>query len=110
MDNYEYLNVAESKVCEGEEEGTTFVQMQIGNEAVDYDLREAVFYIFAENKCPIVMMQLKKISLEEVFMELTTAEKEEQSEYSESREAIAQEAERLVNGSDQEAEEQEDED
>ncbi len=111
LESYQYENVVEKEISEGEEKGTTSVIIHLGNEISDYDLREVMFYIFAEEKCPIVMMQLKKASLEEVFMELTTAEKEEQnSDYSEEvKEAIEQEAERLVNGSEQ-LEEQEDED
>ena len=35
------------------------------------DVREEVFYKMAENRCPILEMQSKKVSLEEIFLELT---------------------------------------
>ena len=42
------------------------------------DIREAVFYAFAEEKCPLLEMKTDKASLEEIFMELT--QKEETSD------------------------------
>lgn len=42
------------------------------------DIREKIFYKMAEKKCPILEMQLKKVSLEEIFLELTENDKEEQ--------------------------------
>ena len=39
------------------------------------DIREKVFYKMAENNCPILEMQSKKVSLEEIFLELTDSEK-----------------------------------
>lgn len=39
------------------------------------DIREKVFYKMAENNCPILEMQSKKVSLEEIFLELTDTEK-----------------------------------
>lgn len=38
------------------------------------DIREQVFYKMAENNCPILEMQSKKVSLEEIFLELTDSE------------------------------------
>lgn len=35
------------------------------------DIREEIFYKMAENHCPILEMQSRKISLEEIFLELT---------------------------------------
>lgn len=35
------------------------------------DIREDIFYKMAENRCPILEMQSKKVSLEEIFLELT---------------------------------------
>ena len=35
------------------------------------DIREKVFYKLAEKNCPILEMQSKKVSLEEIFLELT---------------------------------------
>lgn len=37
----------------------------------DADIREQAFYKMAEIKCPILEMQSKKVSLEEIFLELT---------------------------------------
>lgn len=42
------------------------------------DIREKIFHKMAEKKCPILEMQLKKVSLEEIFLELTENDKEEQ--------------------------------
>ena len=39
------------------------------------DIREQVFYKMAEVNCPILEMQSKKVSLEEIFLELTEGEK-----------------------------------
>lgn len=44
------------------------------------DLREKIFYKMAEHNCPILEMQSKKISLEEIFLELTDNEDKEQTE------------------------------
>lgn len=35
------------------------------------DIREEIFYKMAENHCPILEMQSRKVSLEEIFLELT---------------------------------------
>lgn len=35
------------------------------------DIREDIFYKMAENHCPILEMQSRKVSLEEIFLELT---------------------------------------
>lgn len=37
----------------------------------DEDIREELFYAFAEAKCPILTMKKSKVSLEQVFLELT---------------------------------------
>ena len=39
------------------------------------DVREKVFYKMAEINCPIYEMKSKKVSLEEIFLELTAADK-----------------------------------
>lgn len=46
----------------------------------DSDIREQVFFKMAEQKCPILEMQSKKVSLEEIFLELTDSEKSEKSD------------------------------
>ena len=35
------------------------------------DIREALFFAFAKNECPLLELQTSRISLEEVFLELT---------------------------------------
>ena len=39
------------------------------------DIREKVFYAMAKANCPIYEMQIKRVSLEDVFLELTEGEK-----------------------------------
>ena len=39
------------------------------------DIREKVFYAMAQANCPIYEMQVKRVSLEDVFLELTEGEK-----------------------------------
>ena len=39
------------------------------------DIREKVFYAMAKADCPIYEMQVKRVSLEDVFLELTEGEK-----------------------------------
>ena len=43
------------------------------------DLREDVFFALAEAGCPILEMQSKKVSLEEIFLELTESEKKDKN-------------------------------
>lgn len=54
-----------------ENENLTRVKLEIKNGA---DIREAVFYAFAEEKCPLLEMKTAKASLEDIFMELTQKE------------------------------------
>lgn len=42
------------------------------------DIREAVFFKMAENRCPILEMKSQKVSLEEIFLELTEDGKSQQ--------------------------------
>ena len=44
------------------------------------DVREAVFYSMVKADCPILEMKAKRASLEEVFLELTENEKQDQAE------------------------------
>lgn len=44
----------------------------------EMDVREQVFYKMAERNCPILEMQSQKVSLEEIFLELTDGEKKQQ--------------------------------
>ena len=41
------------------------------------DVREKVFYSMVNVGCPILEMQSKKVSLEEIFLELTESEKKD---------------------------------
>lgn len=53
-------------------DGTTAAKI----EAKDgLDVREEIFFAFAEKRCPLLTLKTSKASLEEVFMELTQGEK-----------------------------------
>lgn len=54
-----------------ENENLTRVKLETKNGA---DIREAIFYAFAEEKCPLLEMKTTKASLEDIFMELTQKE------------------------------------
>lgn len=54
-----------------ENENHTRIKLETKNGA---DIREAVFYAFAEEKCPLLEMKTAKASLEDIFMELTQKE------------------------------------
>ena len=41
------------------------------------DVREKVFYSMVNAGCPILEMQSRKVSLEEIFLELTESEKKD---------------------------------
>lgn len=61
------------------------------------DIREKVFYKMAEINCPILEMQSKKVSLEEIFLELTEGEKDDPSvESGDKEEENLPEAEAIV--------------
>lgn len=61
------------------------------------DIREKVFYKMAEINCPILEMQSKKVSLEEIFLELTEGEKDDPSvESGDKEEENPPEAETIV--------------
>ena len=46
----------------------------------DMDVREEVFFRMADAHCPILEMQSKKVSLEEIFLELTEDDKKKKNE------------------------------
>ena len=46
----------------------------------DMDIREEVFFKMADAHCPILEMQSKKVSLEEIFLELTEYDKKKKNE------------------------------
>ena len=60
----------EVTVIDPAEDGTC--RAEIAHEA-DQDIREAVFFAFAEKRIPIFEMGINKASLEDVFLELTQA-------------------------------------
>jgi gliding motility-associated transport system ATP-binding protein len=53
------------------EDGVITVVVEAG---VDSDIREDVFYALAKKKCPILQMRPMDVSLEEIFLNLTTVE------------------------------------
>lgn len=68
-----YLNCVQ--MTEGTVEGEWKLSLEImKEEEYGKDIRECVFYGFAEARCPIVFMTEQKKSLEEVFLELTESE------------------------------------
>ena len=54
--------------CRENAEGNLETKIKIDG---DEDIREELFYAFAEAKCPILTMKKSKVSLEQVFLELT---------------------------------------
>ena len=68
------------------------------------DIREEVFFKMAENHCPILEMQSQKISLEEIFLELTEDNKKDSSD-TDNRIQTAEEAEAVIRESENKTEE-----
>lgn len=68
------------------------------------DIREEVFFKMAENNCPILEMQSQKISLEEIFLELTEDNKKDSSD-TDNRIQTAEEAEAVIRESENMTEE-----
>ena len=65
------------------------------------DIREKLFYKMADNKMPILKMHSTRISLEDVFLELTENEKEDKKEqFQEIPETIEDSQEEEENDSD----------
>lgn len=60
-----------------EEEGTEVI-LTVGNQL---DIREELFFAFAKEQAPILMMKKTKTSLEDVFLELTQQNEEEEEAY-----------------------------
>jgi ABC-2 type transport system ATP-binding protein len=55
------------------------MQLQVAYSA-DLDPREELFYLMAKERCPILSMTRKTVSLEDVFLELTGAKEPEPAE------------------------------
>ncbi len=66
---------ADVSVQESGEEGINRASFRISTEAEEKeeeeDIRETIFFAFADQRLPILSMQTTKVSLEEVFLELT---------------------------------------
>ncbi len=61
---------------ERKEPGGRRIRVTVGTEE-NMDVREKVFYSMVNASCPILEMQSKKVSLEEIFLELTESEKKD---------------------------------
>lgn len=65
--------IDEVKIEKTEDE-TTYAKIEV---EAGRDIREAVFLAFAEKKVPLLTLKTAKVSLEEVFMELTQGDEAE---------------------------------
>lgn len=63
------------------EDGTCVVNVQ---NIEDKDIREEIFYACANEKCPILELQKENVTLEDVFLELTTDNNEKTDDESQS--------------------------
>lgn len=70
--------VKETEIVFNEEEGAWNVSVSTEEQE---DIREEVFLKMAELHCPILEMKSKKVSLEEIFLELTESEKNEETNH-----------------------------
>lgn len=70
LEAVEGVNSVEMSYDSDEELWKTKVSIQ-----ENVDVREKVFYAMAKENCPIYEMQVKRVSLEDVFLELTEGEK-----------------------------------
>lgn len=88
--------VKEVTVKTSQEEGVYGVTVGVQDNA---DVREKVFYSMVNTDCPILEMQSKKVSLEEIFLELTESEKKDAPKADEDKPVIetAEEAEQYLN-------------
>ena len=68
--------VKEVTVKKSQEEGVYSVTVATQENT---DVREKVFYSMVNAGCPILEMQSKKVSLEEIFLELTESEKKDKN-------------------------------
>ncbi|MDY3920311.1 MAG: ABC transporter ATP-binding protein [Candidatus Limivivens sp.] len=77
----EYLKelpeIEDIRIQPSEEKGEAEIRLKtVGNA----DIREEIFYKMAEARCPILRMQSVHVSLEDIFLELTSEEKTETEE------------------------------
>ena len=69
----EHLDEYQIEEDEGEKAFKVILKTKEGR-----DIRENVFYNMAEVRCPIIQMQMNKVSLENIFLELTEDQGEEE--------------------------------
>lgn len=65
-------DIEEWNFRDSDEENTVDIEVRSKDQA---DVREEIFYGMAEVQCPILMMRSTKVSLEDVFLELTADDK-----------------------------------
>ena len=76
----------------------------------DRDVREEVFFKMADAKCPILEMQSRKVSLEEIFLELTEDDKKSKTSDKKMEVNSAGEAEKILEAQNGETDKKEGED
>jgi ABC-2 type transport system ATP-binding protein len=76
----------------------------------DSDVREEVFFKMADAKCPILEMQSRKVSLEEIFLELTEDDKKSKTSDKKMEVNSAGEAEKILEAQNGETDKKEGED
>lgn len=76
----------------------------------DMDIREEVFFKMADAHCPILEMQSKKVSLEEIFLELTEDDKKSKTSDKKMEVNSAGEAEKILEAQNGETDKKEGED
>ena len=76
----------------------------------DSDVREEVFFKMADAKCPILEMQSRKVSLEEIFHELTEDDKKSKTSEKKMEVNSAGEAEKILEAQNGETDKKEGED
>lgn len=85
-------NIEEIEKIELQEKGEeVFASIQTAKEV---DIREILFYRFAEEKMPILMMKTSSASLEDVFLELTSSEQEQQKDFNKQKKQEKQKEEK----------------
>ena len=70
IDGHDILNVEHISNIHTQERADKTCSARIQTEG-GCDIREALFFAFAKNECPLLELQTSRISLEEVFLELT---------------------------------------
>lgn len=99
LENLEEIQSLEwNKKDKNEEDGTVSFTIKTEEKV---DIREKLFYKMADNRMPILNMHSTRISLEDVFLELTENEKEDKEEqFQDVSEAIEDSQEEEENDSD----------